>query len=292
MRVLLIGGTGFIGTAIVGQLANCGYDVAVFHRGHTQAELPGTVREFVDPLSVLPIEKFPREVFEFEPEIVVHTIAMGERDTQAAVTAFRGLVSHLVLLSSGDVYRAYGRFTGIEPGPVEEELLNESSPLRRVHFPYRERAVSSDALEYWYEKILAEQAALNSNIPTTVLRLPKVYGPGHNANLKTVYAYRNHPNWRWTHGYVGNVAAAVVLAATHPAAANRVYNVGEQYTPTIAERLQWLPPSAARSDDDPSLNFAQNIACDTSRIRDELGYQEIVPEREAMLDTLRRAKRR
>ena len=31
--------------------------------------------------------------------------------------------------------------------------------------------------------------------------------------------------------------AAIVLAALHPAAAGRIYNVGEEYTPTIAERL-------------------------------------------------------
>lgn len=202
MRILLIGGTGFISSAVTRQLANSGHDVAVFHRGRTQADLPPTVREFVDPLSVLPIEKFPREAYDFHPEVIVHTRAMGERDTRAAVAAFSGLASRLVLLSSGDVYRAYGRFSGIEPGPVEEGLLNESSPLRTVHFPDRKSATSADTLEHWYEKILAEQAALNSNITATLLRLPKAYGPGKNADLATVYAYRNHPNWRWTHGYV------------------------------------------------------------------------------------------
>lgn len=290
MRILVIGGTGLIGSAITRQLANGGHHVALFHRGCTRANLPPTVSEFVDPLSVVPIGRFPREIFTFQPEVVVHTMAMGERDTRAAVAAFSGLASRLVLLSSGDVYRAYGRFTGIEPGPVEEGLLNESSPLRTVHFPYRKRAASADALEHWYEKILAEQTALNGNLPATVLRLPKAYGPGKNADLATVYAYREHPNWRWTHGYVDNVAAAAVLAATDPRAANRIYNVGEQYTPTIEERLEWLPPSPVKSEDDHSFNFAQNIAYDTSRIRAELGYQEIVPERKAMLRTLRRTE--
>jgi len=287
MRILLVGGTGFIGSVVVRQLAIAGHDVAIFHRGSTRADLPPTVREFIDPLSVLPIEKFPRELFEFLPEIVVHTMAMGERDTRAATAAFNGVASRFVLLSSGDVYRAYGRFTGIEPGPVEEGLLSENSPLRTVRFPYRRRSASSDVLEYWYEKVLAEETALNSGMQATVLRLPKVYGPGNNANLATVYAYRNQPNWRWTHGYVGNVAAAVVLAATDLRAAGRIYNVGEAYTPTIAERLEWMPPSEVKTDDEGSFNFAQNIAYDTSRVRNELGYQEMVSEKEAMLQTLR-----
>jgi nucleoside-diphosphate-sugar epimerase len=286
MRILLIGGTGFIGLAIVRQLAAAGHHVAIFHRGRTRVALPGAVREFIDPVSVLPIEKFPPAAFEFEPEVIVHTMAMGERDTRAAIAAF-GASPRFVLLSSGDVYRAYARFTGIEPGPVEEGLLSESSPLRTVRFPYRKRAASNDALEYCYEKLLVEEVALNSGIPATILRLPKVYGSSNNADLATVYAYRNHSTWRWTHGYVENVAAAVVLAATDSRAENRIYNVGEQYTPTLGERLAWMPPSAVKIDDTDSFNFAQDIAYDTSRIRKELGYQEIMPEREAVLKTLR-----
>jgi nucleoside-diphosphate-sugar epimerase len=106
------------------------------------------------------------------------------------------------------------------------------------------------------------------------LRLPKVYGPGGNADLKTVHAFRNHPDWRWTHGYVENVAAAITLAATHPKAAGRVYNVGEQYTPTVAERLASLPGSCIPIDATCDFDFRQDMAYDTSRIREELGYLE------------------
>ncbi len=122
--------------------------------------------------------------------------------------------------------------------------------------------------------------------PGTVLRLPKVYGPNGNADLATVYGFRNHPHWRWTHGYVENVAAAIVLAALHPAAANRIYNVGEAYTPTIAERLQTLPESSLPLNTSLNANFDQNLAYDTSRIRDELGYRESVPESEGLRRTL------
>ncbi len=120
-----------------------------------------------------------------------------------------------------------------------------------------------------------------------VLRLPKVYGPGSNEDLGTVYRYPHHPNWRWTHGYVENVAAAVELAATCRVTENRVYNVGEEYTPTVAERLAWMPQSVMEPDLESNLNFAQNIAYNTGRIRRELGYREIVPEGEAVLKTLR-----
>ncbi len=235
----------------------------------------------------MPIERFPAQLFEFEPDVVIHTIAMGAADATACVKAFSGRTGRLLLLSSGDVYRAYGRLTGIEPGPIEEGPLTESAPLRTVMFPYRRQASSSTSLEYWYEKILAEHAVLaNSSLPGTILRLPKVYGPGSNQDLATVYRYRHHPYWRWTHGYVENVAAAVVLAVTHPSAGGSVYNIGEAYTPTIAERLAWMPPSDIEPDRTSEFNFAQDITYDTSRIRNELGYQEIVSEEEAVLRTL------
>jgi nucleoside-diphosphate-sugar epimerase len=130
---------------------------------------------------------------------------------------------------------------------------------------------------------LVERVALsNSALPATVLRLPKVYGHGDNDDLATVYGFRNHSQWRWTHGYVENVAAAIVLAAVHPEVEGKIYNVGEEYTPTIAERLEKLPVSSLPINENPKFNFAQDIAYDTTRIRTELGYRELVPEEEAM----------
>ncbi len=288
MRVLVIGGTGFIGAHIVRQIASHEHAVAVYHRGLTQAVLPDQVERITDSRSVIPIQYFPTESFEFKPDVVILTMAMGAVDASAAVEAFAGRAGRIVLLSSGDVYRAYGRFTGIEAAPIQKGLLTEDAPLRSVLFPYRHKASSPEALEYWYEKILAERAVLNApDLPGTVVRLPKVYGPGGNADLATVYRYSHHPDWRWTHGFVENVAAAVELAAIHPAAGGRVYNVGEAYTPTIGERLAWLPLSAVEPDLSSQFDFTQDIAYDTSRIRIELGYCEIVPEKEGILRTLR-----
>jgi len=80
---------------------------------------------------------------------------------------------------------------------------------------------------------------------------------------------------------------AVEPAALHPAAGGRVYNVGEVYTPTIAERMAWLPPLTVELDLSSPFDFVQDIACDTSRIRVELGFCEIVPESTRLMRTLR-----
>jgi len=51
-----------------------------------------------------------------------------------------------------------------------------------------------------------------------------------NNDLATIYRYRHHPKWRWTHGYLENVAHAIALAVMDDKATGRIYNVGEQVT--------------------------------------------------------------
>lgn len=292
MHVLMIGGTRFIGPHVVRGLVALGHSVTVYHRGVTEADLPGGVHHIRDPAATMPVLSFPREALEPPLDAVIHMIPMGERDARAAVETFRGRAGRLVALSSGDVYRAYGRFTGLEPGPVEEGPLSESSPLRTVSYPYRGQAKSPDDWAYSYEKILVERVTLaEPDLPGVVLRLPKVYGPGDNADLATVYAFHDHPRWRWTHGYVENVAQAVVLAACHPAAGG-IYNVGEAVTPTVADRLARLPPSSSVAPSPMPANFDQHIVYDTSRIRRELGYAEPVSYEEGLRRTLGTGARR
>ena len=288
MLVTLLGGTGFIGPYVVRALLAAGHTPTVFHRGQHEPDLPAGVRHLHHPDAAMPMLRFPSELLTPEPDVVIHMNPMGEADARAAAEAFRNRTHRIVWLSSGDVYRAFGALNNFEPAPIEPGLLTEDSPLRSVHFLYRHKAQSPEAIEFHYEKIFVEQIALSTSAPAAVvLRLPKVYGPGGNADLATVYRYRHRPNWRWTHGYVENVAAAIVLAALHPRASGQIYNVGEPYTPTIAERLATLPASAIAPALDSDLNFAHNIAYDTTRIRRQLDYREPVDYEEGLRRTLR-----
>jgi nucleoside-diphosphate-sugar epimerase len=289
MRVLLIGGTGFIGPHVARQFIEQGHQVTVYHRGETEVVSDPAARHVHSPLAGMPVLSFPDELLAEQFATVVHMIPMGEADARAAVAAFRGRLERFVALSSGDVYRAYGRFTGIEPGEPEEGLLHEGSPLRSILYPYRKQAKSPADWVFHYEKILMEQEVMSDPaLPAVVLRLPKVYGAGQNSDLATVYSARNHPQWRWTHGYVENVAAAIVLATMHPKAAGRIYNVGEDPTPTVAERPAGLPVSEIPANTNPDFNYAQDIAYDTRRIRAELGYKEPISYQEGIRRTLRR----
>jgi nucleoside-diphosphate-sugar epimerase len=284
VQILVIGGTRFIGPYVVEELVSLGHTVTVYHRGEHEPILPLGVRHVHNPAAAIPVESFPPEVLKPSPDVVIHMIPTGDGDSRALVNTFLDRTRRLVVLSSGDVYQAYGRLIGLESGAPVPGLLTESSPLRTVLYPHRTQATSPRDWVYSYDKILVEQTVLSAPfVPAVVLRLPKVYGPGENADFSTVYGFRHQPQWRWTHGYVENVAHAIVVAALHPAAAG-IYNVGEHMTPTVAERLAHLPPASV-ADAVTSFHFEHDIAYDTTRIRRDLAYKEPVEYAEGLRRT-------
>jgi nucleoside-diphosphate-sugar epimerase len=283
VRILVIGGTRSVGRAAVKGLAGRGHELAVFHRGEHDGGLPASVRHLRSPAAAMPVRAIPDELRAFEPEVVLHMMAMGEEDAVAAVRAFSGVARRIVAASSGDVYRAFGVLHGDEAGPPEPVPLREDAPLRSHLHPYRQPDTPAGALAHYYDKILVERAlASDPALPATILRFPKIYGPDDNEDLATIYAFRHRPEWRWTHGFAENVGAAVALAVSDERAVGRTYNVGEEPTPTMGERLARLPSNDAIPLREAALNYAQHIVYDTGAIRRELGFSEPFDEAEAM----------
>ncbi len=286
MRILVIGGTNFIGPHVVRSLTDWGHNVTVFHRGQTESHVLDDVQHIRSSQAAIPVVEFPEAVGMLQPEVVVHMIAMGQADGHAAVKFFSGKAQRIVGVSSGDVYRAFGVFQGFETGAVQAMPLTEESELRTKLYPYRSDSEPGD-WKHDYDKILMEKELLgDANISGTILRLPKVYGPETGQGLDHYYHFTRHLNWRWTHGFVENVAHAIALAATHPDAGGKIFNVGEQDTPTVEERLSMLPASQGEKTEPDGLRFEQGIVYDTSRIRQELGYREIVSYEEGINRTL------
>ena len=315
MRILVMGGTGFVGSRAVKLLAEEGHEVTVFHRGRTDADLPAGVGRILGDRERL--GDSAREFGRFSPEVVVDVSPMLEGHARALMEALGGLAGRVVAVSSGDVYRAYGRLTGSEPGPPDPVPLTEDAPLREKLYPYRgEQPRSADDPMSWvddYEKILVERAVMGDpGLPGTVLRFPAVYGPGDAQRRIFPYLKRmddgrssiplgeGMARWRWTRGYVENVAAAVALAATDERAAGRVYNVGEAEAPTeaawvkaLGEVAGWdgevvpVPEDRLPAHLSMGLDTSQHIVTDTSRIREELGYEERVPREEALRLSIR-----
>jgi nucleoside-diphosphate-sugar epimerase len=312
MRVLVIGGTNFIGPHVVAALCHKGHDVTVFHRGIHESLLPAAVRHIHSPRATLPFLEFPPELSNPNPDLVLHMFPVGEEDIKAAIARFTGVAGRIVAISSGDVYRAYGRLIGTEPGPPMPMPLDEDAPLRTTYYPYRKATAGLSDWTYHYDKVLAEQALLSSGeLLATVLRLPAVR-PGDPYSRLRPYLKRmadrrggilmemGQSTWRWTHGYVEDIASAVVMAIEDSRAAGRVYNLGEPETPTMLERVRRLGdvagwdgkiivvpagrmPAHLRTPFEPT----QDLVMDTRRIRDELGFSEHLSETEAFRRTMR-----
>jgi nucleoside-diphosphate-sugar epimerase len=311
MRVLVIGGTNFIGPHVVAALHRDGHEVTVYHRGLHEPDLPSGVRHIHSPRAAIPVLHFPSSLSDPPPDVVLHMFPVGEDDARAAVARFIGVARRLVAISSGDVYRAYGRPLGTEPGAPEPVPIDEDAPLRETLFPYRNAAAGPADWMYHYEKILAERAVLTSRLPATVLRLPAVYGPGDPHRRLRPYIKRMDDRrpailleaaqaaWRWTHGYVEDVARAIALAVGDERAAGKVYNVGEGEVPTFAERVRRIGDLAGwsgevvplRADQLPAHLRApyephQDLVVDTRKVRAELGYGESLSSDEGLRRTI------
>src|SRR6185369_1850035 len=112
------------------------------------------------------------------PDIVVDTIAFTQHQAQSLMHAFRGIAKRLVVLSSGDVYRANDIVFRRVDGDVEPTPLTETAALRDRLFPYRGLQVpSAYGISFDdYDKILVERAVSGDPmLPATILRLPMVY---------------------------------------------------------------------------------------------------------------------
>ena len=235
-------------------------------------------------------------------------IGYTQDDAIGLVSAFRGLAKRSVVISSADVYRAYGRFIGTEAGPAEPTPLSEDASLRTALYPYRSQAGGPDDFVYSYDKIPVERCVLGDpELPGTVLRLPMVHGPGDTYHRLWPYLSRMDAGrsaivldekmalWKCPRGYVEDMAAAIALAVETEGAAGRIYNVGDviafaeaEWVRQIGEVVGWRGQVVTAPSGRIPLSYgvAQLLDTDTTRIRAELGYSETVTTGEALERTI------
>lgn len=300
MRVLVLGGTKFVGPHVVLHLSEQGHEVTIFHRGETETDLPAGVQHIHGDFANF-ADYVPR-LCRLLPEVVLDMVPFREEDARR-IKAFKGIARRAVIISSGDVYRAFGRIWRTEPGDPDPVPLTEDSPLREK--------LTNAGLDY--NKTAVERAVIGDpDLPATILRLPATHGPGDAQHRLFQYIKRMddgrrailldeaYAAWRWARGYVEDAAHAIALAVMDGRAAGRIYNVcyPEAFTEAdwvrrIARVAGWegevvaTPskhlPESLRHD---ALDFRQQCDVDSSRIRRELRYDEVVPFDEALRRTI------
>ena len=310
MQLLIIGGTRFIGPYVVRRLIDAGHSVTLFHRGETNADLPASVKHIYGDRHSL--STFADEFKATAPDVVLDMIPYTEEEAHSLMRAFRNVARRVVAISSADVYRAYGRLLRLETGAPDPMPLNENAPLRESFYPYRAQAEGVEDFKYHYDKILVERVLMSDGeLPGTVLRLPAVYGVGDPQHrlfgyLKRMDDHRpiimlgkEQARWRWTRGYVENVADAIALAVTDERAINRIYNVGEpdalaeaDWVRSIGQAAGWegevftVPEDSLPEHLAAKVDYAHHLETDTTFLRAELGIDEGIPREEALRRTI------
>ena len=95
MRILLIGGNGFIGRFVVTALQQQGHSPAVFHRGTAVA--PAGVEQMLGDRDRLSASA--AELKRFAPEVVIDLVISSGPQAEELMTLFRGTVRRVAPLS-------------------------------------------------------------------------------------------------------------------------------------------------------------------------------------------------
>jgi nucleoside-diphosphate-sugar epimerase len=307
MRVMIIGGTKFMGPFVVKRLKAMGHDVAAFHRGQSELasslgadELLGDRNDF---------NTLKQAIDTYNPEVILDMVLFTVDQAQGLQVAAQGTAKRIVAVSGIDVYQAYGRLHNAGSSPLETSPISEESPLLSVDMPL---VSSGPRMHPWpgaqRDMIRAEDALMAmSELPGTLLRLPVVYGVGDflhrlygdlrrmDDGRPAIIVQEDMAAWRWSRGYVENMAEAIALAVDNDHAAGKVYNVADgdalstaEWITAIGRAAGWngkvvtvsmeLLPEEMQS----HVDSEQHLVVDTSRIRTELGYQAVASIGEAL----------
>lgn len=308
MKLLVLGGTAFIGPWVVRNLAAAGHQVTVFHRGKTPASLPPGVQTLRGDRQAM--QHHTAELRALQPDVVIDMIAFNRTDAADVVSVFEGHAGRVVVASSCDVYAAFGGLIGLEEPAPPTGMLDEDAPLRSRRYPFRSQAKTTEDFMYSYDKLDVEETfAAAERLPATFARLPMVYGEGDRQRRLAGYLKQlretgtitlgvSHARWATTRGYVRNMGAAVALLATRPESAGKTYNLADSATLT-EEAFARAVASAAGGGDVRIVPDAEvpaplrfpgdvryHLTIDSSRLRNQLGYSDPVSLAEGIAHTV------
>ena len=134
MKILMIGGTGTISSAITRQLAASPHDLWVLNRGNRQGELPEGVNQIVADISdeALVNELLGDQTFDVVCEFIGFVPEQVERD----IRLFRHRTRQYVYISSASAYHK----------PARGYIINEGTTLANPHWQYSRNKIACEEL--------------------------------------------------------------------------------------------------------------------------------------------------
>lgn len=212
MRVLIMGGTRFIGVSLTQVLVEQGHEVVLFNRGNRPAPVEGITQiqgDRSDPEQIK--AKLSGESF----DAIFDNNGRERSDTQPLVEIFKDKVQHFVYVSSAGVY------------------------LKSDQMPHRE-GDAVDPKSRHKGKFETETLLAESGIPWTSIRPTYIYGPQNYNDLEAwffdrILRDRSLPipgnGLHFTQfGHVEDLASAMAAVLGNPQAVGQTYNIsGDRY---------------------------------------------------------------
>jgi nucleoside-diphosphate-sugar epimerase len=211
MRILIMGGTRFIGVYLTKLLVEEGHKVVLFNRGNRPA--PEQVEQIIgDRTDATQIkEKLSQEKF----DVIFDNNGRELTDTQPLAEIFQGRVQHFVYMSSAGVYLKSDQMPHLEPDAVDPKSRHKG-------------------------KHETEAFLTQSGLPFTSIRPTYIYGPSNYNELESWFfdrIVRDRPipipgnGMHITQfGHVKDLAKAMTKIVGNKQAIGQIYNVsGDRY---------------------------------------------------------------
>ncbi len=304
MRVLIIGGTGLISTALTRRLVARGESVTVYNRGLRDVPIPESVEKMTgDRYDLTAFVPDMRRAGPFD--CVVDMITYQPDEAAALVEAFQGRTAHVIFSSTIDVYQ--------KPA---------------VSYPYADDAPLEGVSHYGKAKAACERLLLEAHkdrgFPVTIVRPAHTYGTGGNHRGHVIHSMGKATSFLdrlrkgkpvivhgdgsslWASCHLEDVAAGFAGAVGKPEVAGRCYHLAadecftwNQYHYRVAEAMGAARPELVHIPTDILVrvaprrfqlvaeNFQYNNVFDNAAAKQDLGFRQTIPFLDGMRETIR-----
>ena len=155
MRILIIGGTGTISSAITRQLAASGQDLWLLNRGTRKQEVPAGVKQIVADISNE--EEVKRLLGDMQFDAVCEFIGFVPEQVERDIRLFKGRTRQYVYISSASAYN----------NPASNHVINEGTTLANPYWEYSRNKIAC-------EELLMKEYRENA-FPVTIVRPSHTY---------------------------------------------------------------------------------------------------------------------
>ena len=155
MRILMIGGTGTISSAITRQLAESGHELWLLNRGTRKHEVPGSVKQVIADID--DTETVLRLLGDAQFDAVCEFIGFVTEQVERDIRLFSGRTRQYVYISSASAYAK----------PARSPYITEGTALANPHWQYSRNKIAC-------EELLIHEYRENG-FPVTIVRPSHTY---------------------------------------------------------------------------------------------------------------------